>query len=392
MRAPTELRTAVYDRAEQVDARQWSRLAGDAEARLDRPWFLYFRPEAERAYVTVWRDESLCGLAPCLIWAQPEGFSSQRPMDVLLAPAHVRGPDEPGLDRSVLNRTAVGLHAFRYAASVSVVSVGTRFARVSDLLAAADGSAELAINELDSLALSHGAELWAILGVAETSSLLVDAARLGFIPALVTANTVLEVPPSFDDYLATLPRHRRGIVRHELRAPAEREIVITEERDVPAIADELNALVAAHRARYGWPEPYGVPIGFERLLQLYGDDMWVMGARRNGRLVAFAFSISRGRAHTYVGYFADQALIDPSDFMFPNAFYAFVRRIAAVGGGVAQFGATNYRAKLLRGCRLERIWGLYRPLVDELREPLAAHAAALNQLQAAHFGALAAFE
>jgi len=391
-RAPGELRTAVYEGAQQVDGRQWSQLAGDAEPRLDRPWFLYYRPEADRAYVTVWRDKRLSALAPCLIWTQPEGFSSQRPMDVLLAPAHVRGPDEPGLDRSVLTRTGVGLHAFRFAPSLCVVSVGSRFARVSDLLPAGDGSAERAIEELDSLALGRGSELWAILGVAETSALLADADRLGFIPALVTANTVLEVPPSFDEYLATLSRNRRGVVRRELRALGERGISVTEECDVPAIAAELNAVVAAHRAHYGWPEPYGVPIDFGRFLRLYGDEMCVMSARRNGRLLAFALAVSRGRVHTYVGYFADHALIEPADFMFQNSFYAFVSRVAAAGGGSVQFGATNYRAKLLRGCRLERIWGLYRPLVDELRQPLTVHIAALNRLQAAHFGALTAFE
>ncbi len=389
---PGASRTAVYESAEDVDGAQWSRLVGDSEPRLDRPWFQYYRPAAERAYVTVWRGDSLCALAPCLIWTEPEGFTSQRPMDVILAPALVRGPDEPGLDRSALNRTAAELTPFRFASSLCVVSVGTRFARVSDLIPAAGGLADRVVEEIDSLAASRGAALWAILGVAENSSLLADAERLGFIPVLVSANTVLNMPPSFDAYLAALSRNRRGLVRRELRAFRERQIDIVEERDVIAIADELNAVVSAHRDHYGWPEELRVPIDFGRFVSLYGDDLCVLSARRNGRLLSFGFTVSRGDAHAYVGYFADHSLIEPADFMFPNALYAFVNRVAAAGGGTVQFGATNYRAKLLRGCQLERIWGLYRPLVPELREPLALHTAALNRLQAAHFDALAAFE
>src|SRR5204863_9332385 len=117
---------------------------------------------------------SLAAGAPCLSWREPEGFTSQRPMDVILAPQYVRGPDEPGLDRSALDRTRVGLHPFRFAPSLCVVSVGTRFARVSDLLPAAGGLADRALEEIDLLAASRLVAIAAIPGVAEHFFLLAD--------------------------------------------------------------------------------------------------------------------------------------------------------------------------------------------------------------------------
>lgn len=386
------MKTVVYESAEEIDAEQWSALAGDAEPRLDRPWFLSHVPETESAYVTVWRDGSLSALAPCLIWGDEDEWTTQRPGIVLLAPQGVRGPDEPGLDRGPLRRTAAELLSYRFAPSLAVLSMSSRFARVSDLLPADKASAERLLVEVDSLAASRGAALWAILGVAESSPLFEYAEELGFVSALLSANTVLHVPQSFDDYVAALPRGRRPSIRREVRAPLERGVEIAEEPDVPAIAPELNSVITAHRTHHGWPTPHAWPTDFSRLVRAYGNDMRIISARRNGRLLAFGMMFSRRSSHV-TGYYADYSSFEAADFMFPNiAFYSVVKRVAALGGGTIQLGPTNYRAKLLRGCSLERVWGLYKPLDAGLREPLAAHIRELNRLQAAHFDALAAFQ
>jgi hypothetical protein len=71
---------------------------------------------------------------------------------------------------------------------------------------------------------------------------------------------------------------------------------------------------------------------------------------------------------------------------------AVIRHIIALGGGTVSFGATNYRAKLHRGCSLQLLWGLYKPVEPSLRRALTEYLSVFNRLQSDCFGPLRAFE
>jgi hypothetical protein len=384
---------AVCTSATAVDAAQWAELSAGEEVRLDRPWFALQERQligARTLYLTLSQDGALRGIAPCLVTREDDnGFASYRPTDVLLRPEEIRGPDAAGVDRAPLEEARELLTSIRPLRSLSVVCPQSRYAPVGGLLGPAD--AEL-VAALDELAAREGAALWAILGVRESSPFFTDAERLGLLPALVSANAVLDAPwESFDGYLDSLPSHRRANVRRERASARKRGLVIAPEPDPVAHLPELGRLIDNRRRRYG--RRAGRPLPLEEILDRYGENARVIGARREGRLVGFVLVLSRGAWHTVYASGSDYDATERHDFLYPNvSAYGALEDVVSRGGGRLSYGGSNYRAKLLRGCRLELSWALYRPLTRRLAGPLAAYLERFNALQAAHYLSLAELE
>jgi hypothetical protein len=385
--------TALYATASDIDGEQWAELSAGQEVRLDRPWFALQERQltgARMLYLTLSQNGSLRAIAPCLVNREDDnGFASYRGTDALLRPELIRGPDVDGLDRAPLEEARKLLTSIRPLRSLSVVCPHSRYAPVGELVG--QGGAEL-VAALDELAVREGAVLWAVLGVGESSPLFKDAERLGLLPALVSANSAMDVGwESLDEYLDSLPGRRRGNVRREIASAHKRGLTIAPEPEPAGLFAELDRLNELRRRRYG--RQHGRALPLEEIFDLYGEDARVIGARRDGRLLGFTLVLSRGSWHTVYASGADYDAVEREDFIFPNVVvYGVLEDILARGGGRLSFGPTNYAAKLLRGCRLELTWALYRPLTRRLAGPLADYLKPFNTLQAAHFLSLAELE
>jgi hypothetical protein len=390
----TKLEVKTHLSAREMDSEQWSMLSAGVDARLDPSWLAVMERFVYRAkplYLALTASSTLRAVAPCLLAFETEtGFMSYRPTDALLRPEDVRGRDAPELDRTELEHVAPSLRAERPLLSLSVVVPFTRYAAVSALAWPGEDAAERWVAELDALASRHGAAMWAILGISEQSPMLGFAKTFGLRRALLSADSALSVPSlSIAEYVGALPSHRRNVVRRELRAPAERGYTIAPDPDVGATsASERDRLVESQGARYG-----GVAgrLPLAELVRAFGEeDVQVIAARRGDRLIGYSLLVSRGNIHHAVGYAADHAAREREDFLWPNlVVYAPIARVAERGGGTLRLGPTNYPAKLLRGARLEPMWGVYRPLRPSLESALDAYLPPFNELQAAHFASFA---
>lgn len=180
------------------------------------------------------------------------------------------------------------------------------------------------------------------------------------VPVLLTgAECWLEVPSgSFDAYMGRLSSRRRSIVRRDLAAFADTKATI-ELRSLAESHRDLAPLLANLQRRYGSPVADdavadrlraqaacldrfsvvfvclhdGIPIGFSLGYQ-FGDAFYV-------RLCGF-----------------DYERTGPGAEYFNVVFYEPIRYALEHGLTTLHFGMESYRAKLLRGCRLEPLWSV----------------------------------
>jgi hypothetical protein len=183
----------------------------------------------------------------------------------------------------------------------------------------------------------------------------------------------------------------RPTVRREQRgfAGAVDRVVIA---DASRLLDpDLVPLLAAHHRKYGHA---GAEASFrDRLARVssYGDGVRLLVAERAGRALGFiALVLDRDHGRLVPRLFACE---DNDVFAYFNlVFYEPVRVAALWGFGAIALGSTAYRAKLLRGARLQPRSTWLAPLDESLRGILEDAAAYRSELEAARAGALAALE
>src|SRR5262249_23167544 len=95
----------------------------------------------------------------------------------------------------------------------------------------------------------------------------------------------------FDGYLASLPEQRRAAVRGQLRALADRGVIIGErllQDDEPELIRLRGNLVE----KYGGSADAGREAGILDVMRgTFGDDLTVFEARRDGRMLCFGLFI-----------------------------------------------------------------------------------------------------
>jgi predicted N-acyltransferase len=396
-----ETQVIVYQHASDIDEKQWARLAENRDARLARKWFLLNENDISSTsrYIGLRsHDGDLYALAPCLISETADsGFASYRATDALFTPEIIRGEDPVGLSRAELIEVGQQLRNIPLFPSIAVASPYAPYAPISELFAktaANPDSFSQLLAAIEKLANDVSARLWAILGIPDGSPLLKQANNYGFLPALISADTTMQISwKTFDDYLAALPSRRRSFARRELARLGEHAITIALEPDASILIDDLARISASHHESHD----HIVDVASERMyfddvVKLYGKDFRVISARRHGELIGFCSLLSNGSNHKGFEFGIDHTKADRSDDLFPNLMYSSIRQVIEMGGGSFTFSATNYKAKLLRGCSLELLWGLYKPLNPTLHAALLEYLPHFNRLQFATFESLQIFQ
>jgi hypothetical protein len=374
-----------------VPTAAWNRLSAGLDIRLDRRWFALHESDidAQVSYVTAWRGDDLLGIAPVFLSTPAEGrFASYRPADPLLHPEVIRGPTNDDDDRA-LAASARPLASLRRSVGFSVVAPYSPYAPVSELLWRPDsgnagGLFDLLQRELEALADEHGVELWAILGVPDDSPLLRIAVAAGFIPILLSAEAVAVAPDtSVADYWRS--GQWRAKWRRETRRAQERGIVISHEREPLALIDELAYLNVRERTRRGQHASLDGELEyFSEFHSCFAREWHVVTARREGRLIAFSSVLSSVLRHKSLEYAIEEESVTREDFLFPNLMYAVLEAAVERGGGDVLFGPMNYQAKVLRGCRLDRLWGLYNGAATS-STAFVEHARVLTEVNTSFF-------
>ncbi len=206
-------------------------------------------------------------------------------------------------------------------------------------------------------------------------------------PALINFDTVIDVPPSFDEWFRRLPRKRRSSIGRELRAFEQAGfrsgVALASEVELPALLLELSAILVASEARFGNAlEEEGVVGTLERQRELLGDAFAVFYVRDPaGRLVAgaTAFLDDVGVHMRWGGVDRDNAGRNLE--YFHVAYYEPIRFAAASGRSRVRLGMESFEAKLLRGAHLEPRWALPLTLVAGWEERAErASSASMNRL------------
>ena len=388
----------IVNRLGDVDLDAWSRFSTDLDARLDPRWFLLNDGGIPQSiYVSAWEHDNLCAIAPCLVSRDGDtSFVPHRATDVLFSPERLHGSGL-GMDQQVLITAGQPLRNELLFPSVAVATPCSAYAPVSDLLCRRGrdlASFQHLATAIEQLAEHVSARLWAILGIPGDSPLLAHAAKSGFLPALIAADTRMEVTwPSFDDYLGSLGSRRRYSIRWELAQARERDVALALAPSALAIVDDQVRVARSQiesAGDVGDAETEGWYI--RETIRRFGADYRTVGAWRNGTLIGFCSFISNGRNHKILDCRVDPSMSDRRDYLFPAIMSEVVRTIIALHGGTVTFGATNYRAKLHRGCSLQLVWGLYKPVKPSLRSVLADYLSVFNRLQSDCFEPLRAFE
>lgn len=397
----TETHITVYQHASDIDEKQWARLVENHDVRLDRRWFLLNENDisAESRYIALWSQKGdLDALAPCLLSKTPgTGFASYRATDALFSPEIIRGADPVGLSRTDLIEAGKYLRNHLLFPSVAVASPYSPYAPISELFnkcIANPYSFHQFISSIEELARVESAELWAILGIPEGSPLLEQAGDYGFLPAIVSADTAMHVPwKTFNDYLTALPSRQRSSARRELARLSTHAITIALEPAASELIHDLARISVSHHTAHGHSvDLESEQMYFNDIVKLFGKDFQVIGARRHGELIGFCSLLSNGSNHKGFEYGVDHTKADRNDDLFPNLMYGVIRRIIEMGGGSFTFSPTNYKAKLLRGCSIKLLWGLYKPLNPALHAALLEYLPHFNRLQFAAFEALKIFQ
>ena len=231
---------------------------------------------------------------------------------------------------------------------------------------------------VDAFASEIGAKTRAFLYLddAELQALHGGAARLGYSPIFLGADSFLEVPPSgFDGYLARFTSHRRRRIRHEAEAFAKVGARVAVEEGPAALRDDYARLRAALRSRYGqrgdveWARAETA-----RLRDTVRDRVVVASARRDGKLLGFVTAFRDGRDLRTRSAGFDYALLRDEYCYFNVVYYEPIRWAAQRGLERIWYGLGSYEAKALRGCRFQTRHGLVAstsPIARYLLEALA---------------------
>jgi predicted N-acyltransferase len=198
----------------------------------------------------------------------------------------------------------------------------------------------------------------AVLHCPDGDPLLEALADNGFAVGMTDLYPVLDLPgDSVRDYLASLPKGRRGNVRREMAALAGgRAELYVGERARPHLPAAAALNVSGYRQRGGDRDEEEARAVYDRLLDHFGDRLLLSLVSTGGRPVASAVLVI-GEEDLLL-YSAGLLLPDSRDVAgyFNAAYYlpieyAYGRRLRRI-----LLGPTGWQAKRLRGARFEPLY------------------------------------
>lgn len=163
---------------------------------------------------------------------------------------------------------------------------------------------------------------------------------------------------SFEDYLATLGSHRRGIVVRDMKSFEGSGLRVEMARLIDVIED-VAPLVAQLDRKYGNPMTDDQALTFvRRNAAAFADESIVFVAREADEIVGCAV-FYRHATRLYARFCGfDYARTDGSCVYPTLVFYAPLRYAIENGLDGLHLGTTSYPAKLLRGCSLRELWSV----------------------------------
>ncbi|MFI5954666.1 peptidogalycan biosysnthesis protein [Cryptosporangium sp. NPDC051539] len=177
-------------------------------------------------------------------------------------------------------------------------------------------------------------------------------------PLLVGFHAVIDVPASFDEYLAALPSSRRTKIRRERNAFRSAGLTPSVEQ-IPDCLPELSSLIARSEARHGIrTDSATVAAGLRRQHDCFPDRARVFTARGpSGELLGgVVVHLDEISVHTrIVGLLNERS---PACEYFNLGYYQPL--LFAIGSNRRRIdlGMEAYPAKLGRGARLEPRWAV----------------------------------
>jgi len=212
---------------------------------------------------------------------------------------------------------------------------------------------------------------------------------LGYRPAVVAADAVLDVvEPSFEAYVAGLPRKRRQSIRRERRAFLDAGVSVVA-GGPELLGEDLVELQRAQYARHGHvTSAASVRERFRRLRGVPG--LRVMRAAVEGRTLGYVgFLHAERRPGRISGRYA--AFVSNTAAAYFNlTYYELVRYAIEAGARIIHYGRASYAPKVFRGCRLVPLTTYVRTLGPH-QEALGEAAALRDRLERARlasFGAM----
>ncbi|HEX6344836.1 GNAT family N-acetyltransferase [Umezawaea sp.] len=340
--------TAVHDDVAAF-ATEYRRLAPDVPLHESVAWLRYCdrRSRGRMRYVTARGDRGeLLGLTA--LRATEDGSRASANYDVveLLWPGPNGTPPVP-VDRlypQLFSAVSGSRCLFRVLGGVET-EVRAALAAAASALADADGSVLTFAYLPDGAVVEEIAEA---LGTREH--------------AVVGADTVLDVEwTDFEGYLARRPRGRRGSIRRE-RGQYLASGLTTAVHESTAVLGERTALLQVRLA-----DKYGVAASVESVLEDYrdlastlDDDVLVFTADRDGTAVGVCVCLRDGDTLHIRSVGFDYSAIGDAFVYFNLMFYEPLLWGLDAGVRRFRFGNGAYRAKELRGCRLEPLHGVVR--------------------------------
>lgn len=172
----------------------------------------------------------------------------------------------------------------------------------------------------------------------------------------------LKVPgASFDDYLGSLSRDRRQMVRREMRRFAEAGLAVSIEDPREIVADTARLMAQLEHK-------YGVPAAAEQISDSLAAHYKALGGsgvafvcRRAGTPIGVALGFTWGRTlYMRMAGFDYEAL--PGKFEYFNlVLYEPIRFCLDNGLDEVHLGATAHQAKIMRGARVSPMFNLVIP-------------------------------
>ncbi|MGW0070105.1 hypothetical protein ACWDUI_21890 [Streptosporangium sandarakinum] len=200
----------------------------------------------------------------------------------------------------------------------------------------------------------------------------------GFTGVPLAYSCELRLPGGgFEDYLAALPRKRRGEARRELRLLREAGVEVRAERVSEPGADVVE-LKCGHSAKYnGRPPDRAKTAG--RLRDLCAGGALLLRAERAGDLLGYGLFVEHAGVWYCVSTGMDYSSAAARHTYFATVFYEPARLAYPAGVRRLHYGQGSWRAKTARGCEAVELPGWVLPL-DPALEPAVTWSARTTAL------------
>lgn len=198
---------------------------------------------------------------------------------------------------------------------------------------------------------------WPYLRTSELRTLLPHAEQQ--VPRLLAGDCSIHLTGStFDDYLSSLPGSRRREISRERRVMHSTSGLDIRTDPLPGLGPQLAELVHEHGRRHGSSaSAHEVATLIARQELACGTSGWVTSARDRQGMHSACLSYTTADQIT-VRAFGSRENDRRRSAYFELAYYQQIEQAYAMSAGKVHLGIGTLRAKVLRGARVEPLWGL----------------------------------